>query len=124
MAFALGGIWAFLVRGEAWPFAMEDLQLPAHRSLIAEAQLESALEEEVIDQDLIMRLGRSVIAREPLAIYPFEGVLTGEIERERLVPDSMDLDRADRFAQAALDRDGRNLTARLFLLDKSIMAGD
>ncbi|MEM7458385.1 MAG: hypothetical protein AAF331_02875 [Pseudomonadota bacterium] len=124
LAFALGGIWAFLVRGEAWPFAMEDFEFSAHQSLIAEQTLEAALEEEVIDQDLILQLGRSIIAKEPLAIYPFEGVLTGEIERERLSPDSMNSDRADRFATAALDRDGRNLTARLYLLDKAIMQGD
>lgn len=123
-AFALGGIWAFLVRGEAWPFAMEDLRLGPHRALVAEQALESALEEETINSEEILQLGRSIIAKEPLAIYPFEGVLTGEIERERLVPNSMNVDRADRFALAALDRDGRNLTARLYLLDKAIVQGD
>ncbi|MEM7640206.1 MAG: hypothetical protein AAF269_14220 [Pseudomonadota bacterium] len=124
LAFALGGLWAFLVRGEAWPFAMEDLQLGPHSALIAEKQLETALEEEVVNQALIMQLGRSIIAEEPLSIYPFEGVLTGEIERERFAPDSMDSEMADNFAAATLDRDGRNLTARLYLLDKAIMAGD
>lgn len=124
LAFALGGLWAFLVRGEAWPFAMEDLRLGPHSALIAEKQLETALEEEVVNQALIMQLGRSIIAEEPLSIYPFEGVLTGEIERERFAPDSMDSEMADNFAAATLDRDGRNLTARLYLLDKAIMAGD
>ncbi|MEM6555681.1 MAG: hypothetical protein AAF642_07400 [Pseudomonadota bacterium] len=124
LAFALGGIWAFLVRGEAWPFAMEDLRLGPHQALIAEQQLESALEEEVVNQPLIMQLGRTIIAKEPLSIYPFEGVLTGEIERERFAPDSMDSEMADNFADATLDRDGRNLTARLYMLDKAIMAGD
>ncbi len=124
LAFALGGLWAFLVRGEAWPFAMEDLRLGPHSALIAEKQLETALEEEVVNQALIMQLGRAIIAKEPLSIYPFEGVLTGEIERERFAPDSMDSEMADSFAVATLDRDGRNLTARLYLLDKAIMAGD
>lgn len=124
LAFALGGLWAFLVRGEAWPFAMEDLRLGPHSALIAEKHLETALEEEVVNQALIMQLGRSIIAEEPLSIYPFEGVLTGEIERERFAPDSMDSEMADNFAAATLDRDGRNLTARLYLLDKAIMAGD
>lgn len=122
--FALAGLWAMLVRGQAWPFAMEDLRLPTHQALIDESQMEMALEQEVLNYNLVIELARNIVAKEPLAVYPFEGLLSVEVERDRLVPGSMDSAAADRFAAATLDRDGRNLTARFYLLDRAILAGD
>ena len=124
LAFALGGFWALLVRGEAWPFAMEDLRLGPHQALIADSQMETALEQEVLNGGVITDLARRILTHEPLAVYPFEGLLAAEVDRERLVPGSMDVTAADTYANATLDRDGRNLTARFYLLDRAIIAGD
>lgn len=122
--FGLAGLWAMLLRGQAWPFVMEDLRLPTHQALIDESRLEAALEEEVLNYNLVIDLARDIVAKEPLAVYPFEGLLSVEVERDRLVPGSMDSAAADSFAAATLDRDGRNLTARFYLLDRAIIAGD
>ncbi|MEL7108231.1 MAG: hypothetical protein AAGJ68_12000 [Pseudomonadota bacterium] len=124
LLFVLAGFWAMLVRGNAWPFAMEDLRLAPHESLIAESQMEVALEQEVLNGEVIAGLARTILSHEPLAVYPFEGLLSAEVDRERLVPGSMDVAAADTYAEATLDRDGRNLTARFYLLDKAIIAGD
>jgi len=122
--FVLAGLGAMLLRGNAWPFAMEDLNLPPHRVLIDELRLEAALEQETLSGEMISDLARAMVAKAPLAVYPFEGLLSVEVDRERLVPGSMDVEAADRYARAALDRDGRNLTARFYLLDKAIIDGD
>lgn len=116
LAFALGGVFAFLVRGDAWPFAAETLHLPPHATLIASDQLEIALSEDVYDENRITELSQKIVAIEPLAPLPFEAMLALELERELVDPEA-----ATALAKATLERDARNLSARLFLVDQAML---
>ncbi|MEO1071757.1 MAG: hypothetical protein AAFX32_01685 [Pseudomonadota bacterium] len=115
-AFALGGIWAFLVRGEAWPFEMEDLRLGPHATVIAHEQLEAAISQEDYDLSLIEELSRRISVMDPLSATPFEAMLAVQLESERV-----DSEVAGDLARAALKREARNLSARLFLVDQAVL---
>ncbi|MEM7329008.1 MAG: hypothetical protein AAF437_09730 [Pseudomonadota bacterium] len=116
LAFALAGIFAFLVRGDAWPFKMEALRLAPHAAPIAHQQLEGALSEDLYDAPLITQLSHDLNREDPFAPLPFEAMLLLQLER-----DPVDPRLATELAQAALQREARNLSARLFLLDQAVI---
>lgn len=114
--FALAGLSALLVRGDAWPFAMSDLRLPPHQVQISKNALESALAEDEYDISAIRPLSLSILAKDPLSPAPFEAELLLALEEE-----NVDVEAAVALAEAALRRDARNLTARFFLFDQAII---
>lgn len=117
--FLVVGVWALLVRGSAWPFEIEDLNLPQHTALITENALEDALGEEIYDDQKIQDLSRRLIVLDPLSPLPFEALLALELAQETVDPE-----RARVLADATLARDARSLTARLFLFDQAIIDRD
>ncbi|MEM9180051.1 MAG: hypothetical protein AAGA89_10085 [Pseudomonadota bacterium] len=117
--FLLGGIYAFLVRGESWPWTLEQISLGPHHSQIAHARLEAAFLEDEYDEALIQGLSEDIIAMTPLSPAPYEALLLLEIEREE-VRDEM----VATLARATLAREARSLSARLFIIDQATFQGD
>jgi hypothetical protein len=117
--FALAGLSALLVRGDAWPFAMTDLNLPPHEVQISKSALDSALTEDEYDVSVIRPLSLEILAKDPLSPEPFEAELLLALEEE-----NVDVDMAVALAEATLRRDARNLTARFFLFDQAIIDGN
>ena len=114
--FALAGLAALLVRGNAWPFAMEDLRLSPHQVQISMSALEDALAEDEYDESAIRPLSLNILAKDPLSAAPFEAELLLALEEE-----NVDVEAAVALAEATLQRDARNLSARLFLFDQAII---
>ncbi len=118
--FLIAGIWACLVRGDGWPFSIQQVSLPQHAVQIAQTELDELLDaEEEFNPQRIIDLARRIAAHDPLSIRPYEAMLTVELERET-VADSI----AQAYAAAALRRDARSRVARLFLVDQAILNED